>query len=121
MDKSGLPVEDVPLKALYGLPLQVRFCRSCVISNQRPSSVVEFKNRPADAKPTIYFDEATTHQLIERFHSTLLPGGWLIVGHAEPQASANQQLELHNFPQTVVYRKRLDAPVFSPRVPENQL
>jgi chemotaxis protein methyltransferase CheR len=72
---------------------------------------------------TIYFDEATTHQLIERFHSTLLPGGWLIVGHAEPQASANQQLELHNFPQTVVYRKRLDAPVFSPLAPikENQL
>ena len=54
---------------------------------------------------TIYFDEATTHQLIERFHSTLLPGGWLIVGHAEPQASANQRFELHNFPQTVVYRK----------------
>jgi chemotaxis protein methyltransferase CheR len=65
---------------------------------------------------TIYFDEATTHQLIERFHSTLLPGGWLLVGHAEPQASANQRLELHNFPQTVVYRKRLDAPLFSPLV-----
>lgn len=63
---------------------------------------------------TIYFDEATTHQLIERFHSALLPGGWLIVGHAEPQASANRQLELHNFPQTVAYRKRLDAPIFSP-------
>jgi chemotaxis protein methyltransferase CheR len=72
---------------------------------------------------TIYFDEPTTHQLIERFHSTLLPGGWLLVGHAEPQASANQQLELHNFPQTVAYRKRLDAPLFSPLVPiaENQL
>ena len=70
---------------------------------------------------TIYFDEATTHQLIERFHSSLLPGGWLLVGHAEPQASANQQLELHNFPQTVAYRKRLDAPVFSRMAPENQL
>jgi chemotaxis protein methyltransferase CheR len=70
---------------------------------------------------TIYFDEANTHQLIDRFHSTLLPGGWLLVGHAEPQASANQQLELHNFPHTVVYRKRLDAPVFSRMAPENQL
>jgi chemotaxis protein methyltransferase CheR len=65
---------------------------------------------------TIYFDEATTRQLLERFYSTLLPGGWLIVGHAEPQASTYQQLELHNFPQTVAYRKRLDAPVFSPLV-----
>jgi chemotaxis protein methyltransferase CheR len=63
---------------------------------------------------TIYFDEDTTHQLIERFHSTLLPGGWLLVGHAEPQASAHQRFELHNFPQTVAYRKRLDAPIFSP-------
>jgi chemotaxis protein methyltransferase CheR len=70
---------------------------------------------------TIYFDEATTHQLIERFHSSLLPGGWLLVGHAEPQASANQQLELHNFSHTVAYRKRLDAPVFSRMAPENQL
>lgn len=41
----------------YGLPREVRFCRTCVISNQRPSSVVEFRNRPSDAKPTIGFDD----------------------------------------------------------------
>ena len=45
-------------EALYGLPLRVKFCRRCVISNQRPSSVVEFKNRPSDRKPTIEFDAA---------------------------------------------------------------
>jgi N-acetyl sugar amidotransferase len=28
----------------FGLPEQVKFCKKCVISNQRPSSVVEFKN-----------------------------------------------------------------------------
>ena len=44
------------LEALYGLPLRVKFCRRCVISNQRPSSVVEFKNKPSDTKPTIEFD-----------------------------------------------------------------
>lgn len=44
------------LEALYGLPLRVKFCRRCVISNQRPSSVVEFKNKPTDIKPTIEFD-----------------------------------------------------------------
>lgn len=43
-------------EAYYGLPAQVRFCARCTISNQRPSSVVEFKNRPADRKPTIQFD-----------------------------------------------------------------
>lgn len=44
------------LEAYWGLPKDVRFCTRCVISNQRPSSVVEFKNRPSDAKPTIQFD-----------------------------------------------------------------
>ena len=31
--------------SLYGLPEKVKFCKKCVISNQRPSSVVEFKNK----------------------------------------------------------------------------
>ena len=31
-------------KAFFGLPEQVLFCKRCVISNQRPSSTVEFKN-----------------------------------------------------------------------------
>jgi N-acetyl sugar amidotransferase len=30
--------------SLFGLPEKVVFCKQCVISNQRPSSVVEFKN-----------------------------------------------------------------------------
>lgn len=45
------------LTAKYGLPAEVKFCKKCVISNQRPSSVVEFKNKPSDPKPTIEFDE----------------------------------------------------------------
>ncbi|KZR85009.1 N-acetyl sugar amidotransferase [Synechococcus sp. MIT S9504] len=43
--------------ALYGLPLEVKFCRSCVISNQRPSSTTEFKNDGKTPKQAIYFDE----------------------------------------------------------------
>lgn len=42
---------------MYGLPLDVRFCKRCVISNQRPGSSVEFKNAPGSAKTTIIFDE----------------------------------------------------------------
>ena len=30
--------------SLFNLPEKVEFCSSCVISNQRPNSVVEFKN-----------------------------------------------------------------------------
>ncbi len=44
------------LEAKYGLPVDVKYCSRCVISNQRPSSVVEFKNNARDRKPTIAFD-----------------------------------------------------------------
>ncbi len=42
---------------MYGLPEVVRFCRLCVISNQRPSSTVEFTHKLSDNKKTISFDE----------------------------------------------------------------
>lgn len=35
----------------------VQYCTKCVISNQRPSSVVEFKNKSEDIKPKINFIE----------------------------------------------------------------
>jgi len=41
----------------YGLPSEVKFCKKCTISNQRPSSVIEFKHKESDKKPTIYFDK----------------------------------------------------------------
>ena len=47
---------DHPDQALYGLPRQVKFCRSCVISNQRPSSTAEFKNDGKAPKQVIHFD-----------------------------------------------------------------
>lgn len=40
----------------YGLPLEVKFCKKCTISNQRPSSTVEFKNTIDSKKETISFD-----------------------------------------------------------------
>jgi N-acetyl sugar amidotransferase len=42
---------------MYGLPEVVRFCKVCVISNQRPSSTVEFTHKLSDKKKTISFDE----------------------------------------------------------------
>lgn len=41
----------------YGLPVDVRFCRSCVISNQRPNSAVEYTHTRESRKATIAFDE----------------------------------------------------------------
>jgi len=42
--------------SLYGLPNEIKFCKSCSISNQRPRSVVEFKNLN-DEKKGIQFKE----------------------------------------------------------------
>jgi N-acetyl sugar amidotransferase len=56
VDKTPFRV-NVPRTALYGLPLKVEFCRSCVISNQRPSSAVEFKNDGRAPKKAIHFDD----------------------------------------------------------------
>lgn len=41
----------------YGLPGVVNFCRSCVISNQRPSSTVEYKKTEKTKQETIGFDD----------------------------------------------------------------
>ena len=44
------------LKTLYGLPEEVKFCRRCVMSNQRPVSSVEFKHNINSKKTTMNFD-----------------------------------------------------------------
>ncbi|MBI2236397.1 MAG: N-acetyl sugar amidotransferase [Magnetospirillum sp.] len=47
---------DTDLPTRYGLPGEVRFCRRCIISNQRPNSVAEYANKPGASKTTIAFD-----------------------------------------------------------------
>ena len=42
---------------LYGLPSEIKYCKSCVISNQRPASTAEFKNDGKKSKKVIAFDE----------------------------------------------------------------
>ncbi len=40
----------------FGLPEEVKFCRKCVISNQRPNSAVEYTHTSTSKKETIQFD-----------------------------------------------------------------
>lgn len=47
--------EDLEVK--YGLPREVKFCKKCVMSNQRPVSEVEFKHTINTKKKTMAFDE----------------------------------------------------------------
>ncbi|MDU9410469.1 N-acetyl sugar amidotransferase [Pseudomonas sp. zfem001] len=48
---------DQALYGRYGLPLDIQFCKKCAMNNQRPSSTVEFKNKPGEIKKAIFFDE----------------------------------------------------------------
>ena len=41
----------------YGLPPEVKFCKRCVISNQRPASTLEYKHKISDKKISIAFNE----------------------------------------------------------------
>lgn len=50
-------VEKEKLETYYGLPQEVKFCKKCVMSNQRPASTVEFKHTKDSKKVTMNFDE----------------------------------------------------------------
>lgn len=45
------------LETYYGLPSEVKFCKRCVMSNQRPASAVEFKHTKDSKKTTMHFDD----------------------------------------------------------------
>ena len=45
------------LKAFYGLPEKVIFCKKTLISNQRPNLSVEFLNSIGSKKKTMFIDK----------------------------------------------------------------
>jgi N-acetyl sugar amidotransferase len=44
------------MEAYYGLPKEVKFCSKCVMSNQRPTSAIEFKHTKDSKKTTLQFN-----------------------------------------------------------------
>lgn len=44
------------LETKYGLPAEVKFCKRCVMSNQRPASTAEFKHTIQSRKVTLNID-----------------------------------------------------------------
>lgn len=57
IDLARFDEKKGPLEAKYGLPSEVKFCKKCVISNQRPNSAVEYAHTKASTKKTINLDE----------------------------------------------------------------
>ena len=56
IDPSEYRSDVEPKTVLYGLPKEVKFCKKCVISNQRPTSTIEFEHTEDSSKNTIHFD-----------------------------------------------------------------
>jgi N-acetyl sugar amidotransferase len=44
-------------EAFYGLPQDVKYCKKCVMSNQRPASAIEFKHTKDSKKTTLNIHE----------------------------------------------------------------
>ncbi len=57
IDTAPFSEGAAPETPRYGLPEEVKFCRNCVISNQRPNSAVEFRHTKESKKATIGFDD----------------------------------------------------------------
>lgn len=54
----------------------------------------------------IYFSAEIIRKLVEQFHRTLLEGGWLLVGHAEPNMESFHQFHALSVPGTTLYQKK---------------
>src|SRR5690606_23266506 len=59
---------------------------------------------------TICFDRPQTQLVVDRFYQCLVDGGWLIVGHSEPQPGVYQQYVTHNMENTILYQKLVQMP-----------
>lgn len=59
---------------------------------------------------TIYFPEALTRQVVDRFYESLVEGGWLVVGHSELSMQTYQRFQAWYFTDAVLYKRSGDAP-----------
>lgn len=57
IDYEPFMLPDEETTAKYGLPPKIKFCKKCVISNQRPNSCVETQNTKEQKKEAISFGE----------------------------------------------------------------
>lgn len=64
----------------------------------------------------IYFSRDTIAELVPRFHETLVDGGWLVMGHAEPSMDLFRQFRTVTCPGAVLFQ-RCDVPAEPPPLP----
>ena len=57
IDYSKFKKDLKDLEVKFGLPNEVKYCKVCIISNQRPNSTVEFLNKSERKIKSINFDD----------------------------------------------------------------
>lgn len=91
----------------------VKFSRLNLVDDQYPcaETVTDQMDLVVCRNVLIYFKEETIRRIVDRFHESIVDGGWLVVGHAEPSQEIFGQFQVRNYPGTIVYRKvRAAAP-----------
>jgi chemotaxis protein methyltransferase CheR len=66
----------------------------------------------------IYFNEATVRAVVARLHANLSEGGWLFVGHAEASPEFFGRFVVHNFGESIAFRKGVVAAAATVGLPE---
>jgi chemotaxis protein methyltransferase CheR len=69
----------------------------------------------------IYFGDPTIRSIADRLCDSLVDGGWLLVGHAEPSQEIFHRYEVSNFPGAIVYRRPAARPSASEPAPVRPL
>jgi chemotaxis protein methyltransferase CheR len=90
----------------------VRFSRLNLVDDRYPSpeNVTDRMDLVVCRNVLIYFKEETIQRIVDRFHESLVDGGWLVVGHAEPSQEIFGRFQVKNYPGTIVYRRVRSAP-----------
>jgi chemotaxis protein methyltransferase CheR len=90
----------------------VTFSRLNLVDDHYPSpeNVTDRMDLVVCRNVLIYFKEETIQRIVDRFHESLVDGGWLVVGHAEPSQEIFGRFEVRNYPGTIVYRRARVAP-----------
>jgi hypothetical protein len=57
VDLNAFGKEHLNPPSFYRLPKNVKFCKNCVISNQRPNSAVEYNHTSNSLKEIIHYNE----------------------------------------------------------------
>jgi chemotaxis protein methyltransferase CheR len=96
--------DDKRLQASDQLKSIIRFDR-VNLSDDRKMTFLKGIDLILCCNVLIYFDLASKRRVLQHFHSNLLPGGYLFLGHAESLYQVDDHFHLVHFPGTIGYWK----------------